>query len=250
LAARPAATAASVGASVPDRARELEFWQHQRAAMNAMKLENDLAKAIPLFRAALALNPHHEDARYYLAHCLAEQGDVATALAELEHLQRLNPRSHRAFQQWGRLRALFAENAADLAAAERALEQAHALNPEETGALHLLGEIALLRGDLASAEARLSAVCRTNPRSVGALFLRGYRAWRQGDPAAARSFLVQARQALGPDWQPKGATSEGDVHRKQHVEATPLARFWEEWSGKPEPEASFRALEAFLATRR
>ena len=39
-------------------------------AVRAMKREGDIPRAISLFREALALNPAHEDSRYYLANCL------------------------------------------------------------------------------------------------------------------------------------------------------------------------------------
>ena len=233
-----------------DKARLLEFWTQQRAAMNALKVENDFPKAIPLFRTALALDPQHEDSHYYLAHCLAAQGDVTNALAQLAELRRLNPQSHRALQQWGRLRALSATSDADLAAAEKSLEHAHALNPEETGALLVLGEVALLRGSVTKAEARLSAACRSNPKAAGGFFLRGYLAWKRGDPVQAEKLLQETRAALGKDWQPKGATSEGDVQRKQHAEQSPLARHWETWDGIANPATTFVSLEAQLQSRR
>jgi tetratricopeptide (TPR) repeat protein len=246
--AAPAAApeAGALPGSADDKQRLLRFWATHRAAMDAMKVEQDPAKAIRLFREAIALNPQHEDARYYLGLCLAGQGDVEGALAALEALQQLNPHSHRAWQQWGVIRAVFARSDANLAAAERALQQAHAINPEETGALLVLGEVALLRGDLRLAEERLAAATRTNPKAVGGFFLRGYLAWKRGDAAAARHFLEQARAALGPDWQPKGATSEGDVKRKQHLETSPLTPCWSAWDGRPDPATAFAALEARL----
>ena len=229
-----------------DRERLLQFWSKQRAAMNAMKVEKDNAKAIPLFRAALALNPAHEDSLYYLAACLAGQGDADSALAQLAELKRISPQSQRAFAQWGTLRALSARSPADLQAAEESLARAHAINPEETGALLVLGEVALLRGDAQLAEERLAAACRTNPKAVGGFFLRGYLAWKRGDDPGAKKLLEDTRAALGPDWQPKGATSEGDVKQKQHVEKTPLTQFWEGWGGEIEPVRSFANLDTFV----
>lgn len=231
-----------------ERQRQLAFWNVHRAAMDALKVRGDHAAAIPLFREAIALNPQHEDARYYLGLCLASQGDTPGALAVLADLQQLNPHSHRAWQQWGVIRALAAASDADLAAAEAALLRARAINPEETGALFVLGEVALLRGDPRLAEQRLHAVIRTHHRSVGGHFLLGYLAWRRGDEAGARAHLQAARQALGPDWQPKGATSEGDVQRKQHSEATLLTSGWEAWDGQTEPERTFAPLHARLGS--
>jgi Tfp pilus assembly protein PilF len=230
------------------RARVREFWRLQRAAMDAMKVEKDSPKAVRLFREALALDPRHQDSLYYLAHCLAASGDVPNALAQLETLQQVNSNSHRAFAQWGTLRALTAHDDADLAAAQRSLEQAHAINPEETGALLLLGEIALLRGHHSVAEEKLAAACRSNHKAVGGFFLRGYLAWKRGEEARAVKLLEETRAALGPDWQPQGGTSEGDVQRKQHDEKSPLARYWERWDGRAEPASSYAALEIRLRT--
>lgn len=237
--AAPAPASRSPG---DEKQRLVQFWNTQRSAMNAMKVERDNLKAIGLFREAIALNPSHEDSRYYLGLCLASQDDAPGALAALEDLQRLNPQSHRGFQQWAVVRALFARNDEDLAAAEQALMRARAINPEETGALLLLGEVALLRGQHGLAEQRLAAATYTNPRAVGGFFLRAFLAWQQGEPAEAKALLEQARTALGPDWQPKGATSEGDVLTKQHVHNTPLAAYWESWDGNLQPDAAFREL--------
>jgi tetratricopeptide (TPR) repeat protein len=232
--------------SAEDKARVLEFWRTLREAMNAMKIAKDNSKAIPLFRAALALDSKHEDAHYYLGQCLAAEGDVDGALAQFEELTRINPHSHRGFQQWGVVRACSARSDAELAAAEKSLEKAHHLNPEETGALLVLGEVSLMRGDLPKAEERLQAVSRTNTKAVGAFFLRGYLAWRSGDQAQARELLANAHLARGKDWQPKGATAEGDVRNKQHVEASPLIQYSERWDGAEDPERAFASLAAFL----
>lgn len=135
--------------------------------MNAMKVEKDNAKAAALFRQALALDPAHEDSLYCLAAWLASLGEIDDALAQLAELKRLNSQSQRAFAQWGTQRALSAKSASDLEAAETSLARAHAINPEETGALLSLGEVALLRGNATLAEERLAAACRTNHKAVG-----------------------------------------------------------------------------------
>jgi tetratricopeptide (TPR) repeat protein len=134
------------------REDQARFWERQHAAMDAMKRDRDMAKAAGLFREALAINPNHEDSRYYLANCLAAQGDVTGAIAELKTLAQINPQSHRAFQCEGELLASSASSRAGLATARSPLAEALRLNPEETGALVLLGEVDLALGDLAAAE--------------------------------------------------------------------------------------------------
>ncbi len=230
-----------------ERSRLVAFWDVQRAAMNAVKVENDHAKAVGLFRSALALNPGHEDSHYYLAQSLASLNDAEGAIEELRTLTRLNPQSHRAYQAWGSLRAVFARNEADLAEAAQALNRARAINPEETGALAVLAEVCLLQGLLPEANGHLETVCRTNPRAAESWFLRGFVAWKKGDEPSARQFLVESRNALGKEWQPKGTTAEGDVKRKQHAEKTPLNRFFAAWSGTLEPGTAFAELDRHLA---
>jgi Tfp pilus assembly protein PilF len=249
-ASRDAATGGNAAAGMPDRERVLAFWDRQRAGMQALKVEQDLPKAIGLFREALALDPDHEDARYYLATSLAALGDTEAALAQYGELTRINPRSHRGYAAWGTLRAKTARSAADLAAADDSLSKAHQLNPEETGALLVLGEVALMRGAPAVAEERLKAACQTNARAAGGLFLLGYLAWKHGDAAGAAARLQSARAALGPEWKPKGATAEGDVEGDALSDAaTPLSRFWEQWDGRATPRTAYRRLDAYLAHR-
>jgi hypothetical protein len=103
-----------------------------------------------------------------------------------------------------------------------------------------------LRSQFEKAEERLAAACRTNPRAAGGFFLRGYLAWKRDDETRSRELLADTRRALGPDWQPKGATAEGDVKRKQFAEGTPLTRFWQNWSGSEDPSHAFGFLAEYL----
>ena len=235
------------GAPADERQRVVAFWREQRAGMEALKQRGDLEAAVAHFRAALSLDPRHEDSRYYLATCLWELGERGAALAELEELTRTNGLSQRGFRQWAVYRAISASEPGELAAAREAAQRAVAINGEETGALLLLGEIALLEGDLAAAERHLAHACRTNPRAVGGFFLRAYLAWRRGEEAEARELLASARSALGPDWKPRGAAAEGDVRARQHREETPLSPFWQGWDGTHEvPEHAFAPLTGHL----
>jgi len=232
-----------------DRARVVAFWEKHRAAMDVMKIEGDLERSIGLFRQALALNPDHEDARYYLADCLARTGDPRGAMVELERLVKVNPQSHRGYKHLGILGARTASSRADLDAAQAALERAVEINREETGALTALGEVFLLQGDYPAAEQHLAWVCQTNSRAAGAFFFRGYVAWKRGDADEARRLLDRAREALGEEWVPEGTTSEGDVKQKMHTDATPLLELFEAWDGSTEPSAAFAAVDAHLDRR-
>ncbi|MPZ19908.1 MAG: tetratricopeptide repeat protein [Luteitalea sp.] len=238
----------AISSPAKHRERIVRFWNHQRAAMHALKVEKDAAKAAGRFREALALDPAHEDARYYLATSLAEQGDTDGALAEYEELMRLNPRSHRALAGWARLRAMAPRTAPELIAAEEMLIRAHTLNPEETGTLLTLGEIALMRGKHSLAEERFETAVRTNTRAAGGLFLLGYVRWKAGDLDGARYYLRRAREALGPDWKPAGTTAEGDVTSALKREPTPLSRFWDTWNGTAQLPSTYTGLDAYLRT--
>ena len=245
----PSAAGAASAARKPTREQLVQFWNKQRGAMDALKFQHDTGKAAGLFREALALDPAHEDSRYYLAHCLAAKGDVRGALAELEELARINSHSHRAFQRSGVLIAATASGRADYELAEKWLQRALSLNPEETGSLLILGEIALVKGDAKTAQQRLDLACRTNPRAVGGFFLRGYLAWKRGEKGAARELLKTAQAARGKDWKPRGTVAEGDVLAKMHSESTLLSAVWDTWDGGPDPVKAYRPLESFLKRR-
>ncbi len=239
---------ATASAPLDDKQRLVEFWSTQRAAMDALKRDGDVPRAILLLRQALALNPAHGDSRYYLANCLAIEGRTGEALAELDRLRRAEPMSHRAHKQWGVLRAVTAASPGDLEAARLALERALEINQEETGSLLVLGEIALLEGDRELADQRFEWACRTNPKAVGGFFLRGYLAWKRGEAQAASALLAQAHAARGEAWKPEGTVAEGDVATRMHREQTPLTGFWEAWDGTPDPAVAFAGIDARLGS--
>ena len=249
-AAAAGAAAPASAAKPPGRAEVVQFWDKQRAALDAMKREKDYVRAARLFREALALNPLHEDSHYYLANCLDAQGDTQGAIAELETLARINPSSHRAWQRRGVLLAASARTPAQWATAEDSIRRALNLNPEETGTLLLLGEIGLLRGDLTAAERSFRSACQANPRAVGGLFFSAYLAWKRHDRAAATQLLAVAKKARGPEWKPAGSVAEGDVKRRMDRDAGLLAPFWQEWPGTLEPDAAFAKLDGYLQSRR
>ncbi|HKW97063.1 MAG TPA: FG-GAP-like repeat-containing protein [Bryobacteraceae bacterium] len=236
----------SASAQQPSANQVVEFWARQRLAMDALKKENDIPKAVRLFREAVALNPSHEDSRYYLANCLYAEGDTRGALEQLDALIQINPQSHRGYQRKGFMLAATAKSAVPLAAAEQSVRKAQALNPEETGTLLLLGEIDLIKGDQAAAERQLAFAGRTNPKAVGAYFLRGYLAWKNHDLAGARSFLVAAKNARGKDWKPAGSVAEGDVRTRMHAESSVLSTLWESWDGNIDPRTAFQHSDRLI----
>jgi tetratricopeptide (TPR) repeat protein len=234
------------GATALDRAQLTRFWEKQRAAMDAIKRERDYAKAARLFREALAIDPTHEDARYYLANCLAEQNDVAGAAAELDALIRLNAQSHRALQRKGELIAANARSRAQLEVARDPIEKALRLNSEETGALLLLGEVELGLGNMDRAERAFAHACQANPRAATAWFLRGYIAWKRRDRGAAGAMLAATRTALGREWKPAGSALEGDVKHRMLRESGFLGVFLQGWDGAAGPERAYGRLDQYL----
>ncbi|MHC4992842.1 MAG: tetratricopeptide repeat protein, partial [Planctomycetota bacterium] len=233
-------------AAMTDKERIVAFWSKHRAAMRAMKVDGDCPKAIALFQEAVALDPDHEDARYYLGNCLAAVGDTDGAVAQLEALLRLEPRSHRGLRRLGVLHASVAKTRADLKEAMSLLDRALEINREETGVLLAMGEIDLILRDLDQADQHLEWACRTNPRAVSGFYLRGYVAWKRGEDETAREMLRRAREALGEEWKPEGTTAEGDVARQMHAEVTPLSAFWMTWDGEADPDRAFAALDEHL----
>ncbi len=229
-----------------DKAATQQFWAKQHAAMDAMKRERDFAKAVSLFREALAINPNHEDSHYYLTNCLVELGDIPSAVGELDALIRINPLNHRAYQRKGELLAASASSKSNLAAARRTLDAALQLNSEETGTLALLGEVQLAEGNLPEADRDFAHVLQANARAANALYFRGYIAWKRHDDRQAAALLSQAHHALGPDWKPAGTVLEGDVRRRMYSESGFLGVFAQQWDGSSNPSLAYTWLDAYL----
>lgn len=236
------------GAATPfqDKTTQLQFWEKQRQAMDALKRANDAANAARLFREALALNPAHEDSRYYLANALAARGDIPGAVAELDTLARINPQSHRAFQRKGELLAAAAQSRRQLEPARQALLAGLRLNSEETGSLVLLGQVTLAAGDLIEAERHFTHACQANARAVDAWFYRAYIAWTRGDAAQTAALLEKVREARGKEWKPAGAALEGDVKQRMFNESGFLNVFERQWDGQAPPQQAFGALQTYL----
>ncbi len=243
---RPGESPATRLSGGSDKDRQIAFWDRHRAAMDRLKRDGDPQAAALLFREALALDPNHEDGRYYLASCLAMMGDTQGAIRELRSLLAINPSSHRAMQRLAHLHAREARTRADLGLAAHEAERAHALNPEETGALLLLAEIELLRGNPAKARGHLERVVRSNHRAALAYFLLAYLDSRSGNSVGARAHLESVVRARGPEWKPRGSVHEGEVQRRMHEESSLLAYYADLWDGKQDARPAFAALTARL----
>ncbi len=244
-------SAGKLSGSPVKRQRVIEFWQAQRAAINAFKVERNSHKAILLFKKALTIDPNHEDSLYYLALALVTTGKLEEGIETLEKLTGVNPSSHRAHTQVGYLRARNAESLADYSAAKKSLERAAAINPEETGVLLLLGEIYLIQGELEKADQRFTWICRSNPRSIPGFLFRGYIAWRAGDRVGAQRFLHRAMETKKQEKKPKGSTGEGDVRIKMHTEVTLFPLFFKNLDGVGgNLDKTFQSLHKFLKKRK
>jgi tetratricopeptide (TPR) repeat protein len=245
--------AATVNQASPaplDKAGLVQFWSKQHSAMDAMKRERNPAKAVQLFREALAMNPQHEDSHYYLANCLATLGDVPSAIAELDALARINPQNHRAFQRKGELLAASASSRGQLELARQALNAALKLNSEETGTLVLLGQVSLAEGRFGEAEQDFAHACLANPHAANAWFLRGYIAWKRHDLQQASAMLNAARNARGRDWKPAGSVLEGDVQHRMYSESGFLDIFEKQRDGSSDFTHTYSQLDVYLRSLR
>ncbi len=197
--------------SLTGHAAIAKFWSLYRDA-TAARIEGRFRDAQASYRNALALNPRHEDVRYYLGNVELELGNFRAAEVEWRQLVGINPASARGHSRLGDLYACPDTGAPwDLARAQAEYSRAAALNREETGPLVRLGEVALLRGDLKTASQQFDAVTVTHPRSVEAHYLRGYVAWKDGDKAAAAALYQQAKALASAPQPVSQAPSEGDT---------------------------------------
>jgi tetratricopeptide (TPR) repeat protein len=206
----PAIEAMPAAPTVVDREAVRRFWSAMNAA-TALRTRGDCAAALSSYRRALAIDPRHEDALYYLGQCAQTRGEDAIAREAFDRLITVNPSSARGHLALG---SLLASPAPDrplaLDAAEREFQRAHAINGEETGPVLRLGEIALVRGDEAQARRWLESALRTNPKCVEAAFLLGFLRFRARDLDGARQEVARAVRADAADAPVHGVLSEGD----------------------------------------
>jgi len=201
----------------PERQRILEFWQQQNAA-TAARTRGDLAEAARLYEAALALQPRHEDALYYLGQCRRELGEPGAARSAFERLLEVDPASARGHLALGALLASpDPAEPLELGEAERHLRRAHEINGEETGPVLRLGEIALVAGRADEAAHWFDSVLRTNPKSLEAAFLAGFVGWDAGRPV--EPLVRRVQQAARVEAPTRGVLGEGD--RRQGPKAAP-----------------------------
>ena len=208
-------------ATDPRREAVRAFWEKLHAATGA-RMRRDCAAASALYEEALALDPRHEDALYYLGQCRRELADPVAARTAFERLVDANPASVRGHLALGALLASpDPAEPMDLAAAEAHLRRAHAINGEETGPVLRLGEVLLVSGRAGEAHEWFEAALRTNPKSVEAAFLAGFVAWDSGSGDIAR-LARRVLEAATIDAPVKGVLSEGDRRDAKRVAAPPL----------------------------
>ena len=204
------ASGAPAAQATASTANTREFWQLYRQATDERIARNTRAAA-QSYANALALNPRHEDALYYLGNVDLALGRYAQADTAWERLVAVNPGSARAHSRLGDLHFCLEPGAPlDIARAEAEFLRARDLNGDETGPLLRLGEIGLVREDEARARYYLDAVLGTNSGSVAAHLLLGYLAWRAGDTQQAGASFARAVSLAQPQGR-AAVSNEGDT---------------------------------------
>ncbi|HEX7024291.1 MAG TPA: FG-GAP-like repeat-containing protein [Gemmatimonadales bacterium] len=192
------------------REQVLAFWSVYRRA-TALRIAGDTSAATA-YRQALALNPDHEDALYYLGQMELRLGHFAAAERAWRALARVNPQSSRPHSALGSLYLCLAEGAPfHLDSAEARFRRAHEINPEETGPSLHLAEVALMRNDPAAAGRRLAEVLGSHATNPAAQFYRGYLAWKRGDTREAEAALRRAAEGAAIRARPQNVAGEGDT---------------------------------------
>jgi len=249
----------------PEHARLRQFWTLFGQATEA-RVAGRCDEATELYRAALAIDPEHEDSLFYLGHCLAQAGAYPAALARWRQLVEVQPHAKRGFTEIGILLSSGADGAPfDLIGARTAFEAAFDMNPEESGSLLHLGELAVATGDDDDARRWLAGLERTNPRSVAGPFLLGYLAWIDGDAARAGDALGRAALRLeterehAPSFEGQTESGAAAMLAEGAVGRSLLGPFWGAWGGARRPteevtpaevEATYAAIERYLGELR
>jgi hypothetical protein len=207
----PASSIDSLAMSAGERDRIQQFWEVYRAATEH-RIAGRSRDAAQEYRRALALDPEHLDALYYLGNMEFDLGRFAAAETAWKQLIELDPTSARAHAQLGTL--YFCVGEGQMLRPEHAvaeLERAATINREETGPLLSLGEIALVQGDLDRAHELLDQVIGSNYTSVEAHFYLGYLSWKSGAVVKAADLLAAAVRYAQPSAPVGDVAGEGDT---------------------------------------
>ncbi len=204
----PPATAAHQAEVSSDRQRVIAFWAEYRKGTDA-RIAGRLDEAAEQYTLALAHDPDHEDALYYLGAMSLELGRFDDAETAWRHLVDVNPASARGHTQLGRLYMCADRGAVDARAAKTEFERAAAINLEQTGPSIHLGQLALAMFDTASARRHFAHVLISNPGSIPANYFLGYLDWRGGATARAEAAFTVATTSARPS-EALGL-SEGDT---------------------------------------
>lgn len=209
------------GTADEQRERLRAFWDRFHDATEA-RVRGDFEAAAKGYRAALEIDPRHQDSLFYLAVCLQESGRYREAAALLRKLTELYPDHNPGFSQLGSVLSLVAPGAEpDFEAAAAAFQKSLEINREHSGPFLARGRLELERGRFAEA-GELFAVAADAGAPEG-LFLQGLTSYLHGDdeealPLFARTLESNAREKAITG---RGILSEGDV--KSGREGAPLA---------------------------
>lgn len=245
-----------------ERQRIQQFWERYRLATD-LRVQGKTAEAAAEYERALALDPRHEDALYYVGNMYFVLGRLSDAAQSWVRLVAVNPNSARAHSRLGDLYfCVQSERFFDLDRAESEYRRSLEIYKEETGPLLHLAQIALTRGDLDTAHRYLDAVTASNYTSVEAYYLSGYIAWKTRDSARTAEAMALATRYARPDTAVAHGPSEGDTEsgsapilagggRCAWFEP-PIDLLAEADGGRTAPElfASYGRLDAFLTETR
>ena len=187
------------------------FWERYRSGMRARR-GGDWELAVEEFSRALEVQPEHEDSLYYLGNALFELGHYEQAVSSWRLLLVVNPMASRAHVQLGQLLSCpDVLSMFDLEGARGEMEQAVALNPEDSGRLGRLGEVELAIGNRDRAGELFAHVRQMNPRATSAHYLGAYLEWQGGDHELARELLEIARTSQAITRVTETPLLEGDI---------------------------------------
>jgi arylsulfatase A-like enzyme/tetratricopeptide (TPR) repeat protein len=131
----------------------------------ALRQSGERARAVALYRQAVALAPHDADAWYNLASALQESGNGNEAAIAIDEASRRDPNR----PELHNLRGVALAQRGDLAGAERELRSAIATDPHDARAWNNLGNVLRDLGRADDALAAYESAIRAAPRYADAL---------------------------------------------------------------------------------
>ena len=200
--------------------------------------ERNMQEALHCFQEALARSNRVEKtsvAKFFIARCREELGDVDAAMEEYEEASVLNLNPSAGFAQM-RMSRFFAQQG-DLGEAVGRLRAALQNNPQQLATRFMLANLLEKSGEVAAAKSELQRILDQKPDAGIAAYRLGRLHLRDGEMSVARTVLERAVRLSPDNGAPRLALGAALKGLGEYAEALAVLKDAQQLSSNPSPAA-------------